>query len=305
MRFEVEDFPRPDGTVLALRRHAAEGGTKGVVAVLHGMAEHSGRYARFAGALAQSGYATLAHDHRGHGATRAPGASLGHFGTGGLEGVLDDVEAVVAEARSAHPDVPVTLFGHSMGCILALASSVRRPGLSDRLALWNSGVETGALAIVFGGILRVQQAFLGSDVPSDLARKATFETWNRKFAPNRTEFDWLSRDTAEVDRYVADPLCGFPVSIGVWRAVLAAIRMGADDARLDRLPKDLPVHLLAGNEDPCTESGEATANLARRMEAAGMSDVTLIRLDGTRHESLNEVNREKTTARFIAWLDAH
>ena len=145
--------------------------------------------------------------------------------------------------------------------------------------------------------------FLGSDVPSSLATKATFETWNREFAPNRTGFDWLSRDPAEVDKYVNDPLCGFPVSIGLWLDVLEGIFFASNDTNLKALPSNLPVHLLAGGDDPCSERGKAVAKIAERMERQGMSDVTIELLADTRHESLNDINRDATTALFVDWLD--
>ena len=300
--FEPTPLPRPDGARLALRAMPARGEATGAVVIAHGMAEHAGRYRRFAEALSDAGHAVFAADHRGHGATTAPGAADGHFGAP-LDTVLDDLEAVVSHARAQAPGVPLTLFGHSMGSILSLAATMRNPRLCDRLACWNSGVDGGALLAVFDGILRTQQMFLGSDVPSTIARKLTFETWNKRFAPNRTDFDWLSRDEAEVDAYVADPKCGFPVTIGLWRTVLDAVRMGGDDRRLAKLPKGLPVHLLGGADDPCSDDAAAMKRIANRMRAAGMGDVTFVRLPGTRHESLNELNREETTDAFVAWLE--
>ncbi|NRB32156.1 MAG: alpha/beta hydrolase [Rhizobiaceae bacterium] len=292
------------GAELQLYSQTPKGKPKAIVQINHGMAEHAARYERFAEALAKAGYGTYAHDHRGHGATSAPDAALGVFARKkGLDAVLNDVAAVNAHISSEHPNVPIVCFGHSMGSIIGFNYVLRHPDTVAAAALWNSGVETGALAVVFSSILKIHRMFKGSDVPSGLATKATFETWNKEFAPNRTDFDWLSRDAAEVDKYVDDPLCGFPVSIGLWLDVLDGIYLAADDKNLAALPKDLPVHLLAGADDPCSERGKAVANIARRMQSAGMSKVNLTVLSETRHESLNEVNRDQTTAMFIDWLD--
>lgn len=291
------------GTTAAIYRGSPSGEAKAIVHINHGMAEHAGRYERFAAALSDAGYAVIAHDHRGHGQTQNPQSSLGHFGAEGLSGILADLRAVQKLARDENPNLPIITFGHSMGSIITLNHALRNPGDTDAIACWNSGVQGGALLAVFRSILKVQKAFKGSDVPSGLARSLTFDTWNKAFAPNRTDFDWLSRDEGEVDFYIADPLCGFPVTIGLWLAVSDGIAAGADDAQLAKLPANLPVHLLGGLDDPCTEKGKAMQNLADRMKARSMSDVTLEQLADTRHESLNELNRNETTATFIEWLD--
>ena len=304
MSWQSSRLRTADGTDLQTYAHTPKGKIKGVVQVNHGMAEHAARYERLADALAQAGYATFAHDHRGHGHTTAPGAGLGVFAQNqGWDAVIGDVHGVNSHLASTHPDVPIICFGHSMGSIIGFNYALRHPQTIAAAALWNSGVETGALALIFSAILKIQRMFLGSDVPSGLATKATFDTWNKQFAPNRTGFDWLSRDPAEVDKYVADPLCGFPVSIGLWLDVLSGIYFAADDRNLAALPADLPVHLLAGTQDPCSDHGKAVAHIADRMKRRGMGDVTLHLLDNTRHESLNEINRDETTAMLIHWLD--
>jgi alpha-beta hydrolase superfamily lysophospholipase len=156
---------------------------------------------------------------------------------------------------------------------------------------------------VLVGLLKAERMFKGSDVPSSLAVKATFEAWNKEFAPNRTAFDWLSRDAAEVDRYVADPLCGFPVSIGMWLDVIGSIRASAQDERIAAMPKSLPVNIVAGDRDPSSLKGEAMLNLAARLRAAGLTDVSAKVYPDTRHECLNDINRDVVMADFADWLD--
>lgn len=293
------------GAELHVYSQMPKGKPKAIVQINHGMAEHAVRYERFAGVLAKAGYGTYAHDHRGHGFTTAPDAALGVFARkNGLDAVVEDVASINAHIKAKHAGIPIVCFGHSMGSIIGFNYILRKADTVAAAALWNSGVETGALATVFSSILKIQRMFKGSDVPSGLATKATFEAWNKEFAPNRTEFDWLSRDAQEVDKYVEDPLCGFPVSIGLWLDVLDGIYFAANDKNLDALPTELPVHLLAGADDPCSERGKAVANIARRMESAGMKKVSLNVLADTRHESLNEVNRDETMVMFVDWLDA-
>ncbi|MEE9374735.1 MAG: alpha/beta hydrolase [Rhizobiaceae bacterium] len=277
---------------------------KAIIQINHGMAEHAARYERFAKALNKAGYGAYAHDHRGHGFTKADDAPLGIFATkNGMEKVVEDVAAINSHITKQHPATPIIAFGHSMGSIIAFNYIMKNPKEVAGAALWNSGVETGALSAVGKIILKVQRMFKGFDVPSKLTQKLTFEAWNKEFAPNRTDFDWLSRDNAEVDKYCADPLCGFDVSIGLWLDVLDGVYFAADNGNLKSLPTNLPIHLQAGAVDPCSEKGKGVEHIAERMNGHGMEDVTLNVIPATRHESLNEINRDETTANFIAWLD--
>lgn len=303
--FKQSTLQSSTGASLNLLYLAPKGKARAVVQINHGMGEHAARYERFAKALTQSGYAVYAHDHRGHGFTKAPDAPLGQFAAaGGFAKVLADVDAVNDHIRAQHPGLPVIVFGHSMGSVIALSYALHHPDKTDGLAAWNTGLEGGALALVFRTILNVQTLFKGRAATSQLVYNLTFAAWNRAFAPNRTDFDWLSRDEAEVDKYISDPLCGFEISMGLWRDLLGALHYGARNDSLATLPKSLPVHLLGGALDACTDGGKHMQNLAVRLRAAGLSDVEISVLNDTRHESLNELNRDQTTADFIGWLDA-
>lgn len=306
--FEPYGISSPTGATLAVRRKSARGNhaanPKAIIQIAHGMGEHAGRYWRFAEALSAAGYATIAYDHRGHGETIAPDAAEGKFShKQGLEKVLADMVFVNGLAREAVGSAPVVLFGHSMGSILSLNYCVRHSDTIDAAALWNSGVDGGLLLTVYEFLLKAERALKGSDVPSKVAWKLTFEDWNKRFAPNRTDFDWLSRDEHEVDKYVADPFCGIPITIGLWLEVVKGIRTGASDKALANIRTELPMHLLAGGADPCSRNGAAVEKLAIRLRNIGMDDLTFTLLPDTRHESLNEINREATTADFISWLD--
>ena len=300
----AERLSSPTGAdILARFRDVAE--PKAVIAIQHGMAEHSARYAAFQDALAGRGYASVAHDHRGHGNTRAPDAGIGHFAASdGWSRVAEDARFVANEAKRRHPDAPLFAFGHSMGGIVAMSLVLEHAEAFSGAAVWNIGFRQGALGVVFRALLRVERMRRGSDVPSPLARKLTFDAFNRRFAPNRTAFDWLSCDVAEVDRYVTDPHCGHPVTVGLWLAVQDGMRRAADDEALIVLPRDMPFHMLGGSEDPVTEGGSKTIRLAKRMRATGLSDVTCHVLEGARHEALHEVDRDQTISTFIDWLDA-
>ncbi len=305
MPWEQTSIESSTGAILNAYESLPERTPKAILQINHGMAEHAARYERFAEALAGAGYGTYAHDHRGHGHTTAPDSVLGYFAKeNGWQKVIADTDALNAEIRTRHPGVPIVCFGHSMGAMIALNYALQHPDRIDALAPWNISVDAGALLLIYRGLLKTERFFKGSDVPSFIAPKLTFEAWNKEFVPTRTDFDWLSRDEAEVDKYADDPLCGFPESIGMWLDVTEFVRFAANDRNLAKLPKGLPVHLLAGDKDPVSLHGKAMQHLERRMNKAGMSDISFTLLEDTRHECLNEVNRDETTDAFIGWLDA-
>ncbi|MEM7067317.1 MAG: alpha/beta hydrolase [Pseudomonadota bacterium] len=276
---------------------------KGIVQINHGMAEHAARYERFAETLAAAGYHTICHDHRGHGETTAPDAPLGQFARNdGWRLVLNDVAFLIEHARNTFPDLPVCLFGHSMGATVTASFILHHPKKADAAAVWN-GSMTGFLPNLLKFLLKIERMLKGSDVPSGWADGLTFKAWNKEFKPVRTEFDWLSRDEAEVDKYVADPLCGFPVNVGLWLDLLEALDGLADETRINTLENTMPINLLGGASDPCSTHGKAVTQFGDRLEKAGLNDVTRTILPDTRHESLNEINRDETMTNFIAWLD--
>jgi alpha-beta hydrolase superfamily lysophospholipase len=292
------------GATLNVFHQPAAGTAKGIVCINHGLAEHAARYGRFAQALSGAGFHVYAHDHRGHGATTAPDSPLGSFAAkDGWQRVLDDTLDVREYAQGRHPGLPLFLFGHSMGGLIAVNSALRNPfGLSSLIA-WNMNFSAGILGRAGQAVLAVEKMLLGSDVPSVILPKLTFQDWAKKETDGRTPFDWLSRDPAEVDKYVADPLCGWDASVGMWQDVFKLIFHGANDRNFAGLPKDIAVHLRGGGHDPATEGGKAVVHLSERMKAMGFKNMTTIIGPDNRHECLNDVNRDEVTADFICWLD--
>lgn len=300
----AELLPSPSGAMLCLHSAQAHGNPRGVVQINHGLAEHSARYIRFAQTLAQAGFHVYAHDHRGHGETRAPDAPLGTFSSrGGAQKALADVAAVNAHIHATHPGLPVILFGHSMGGLITLAYILQHPKTIDAAAIWNANFSAGAAGRLAQLILKTERMLIGSDVPSNILPKLTFRAWARQIPDRRTDFDWLSRDPAEVDAYIADPKCGWDASVGLWLDIFDLVFRGADNRNFGKLPRAMPIHLVGGEKDPATDNGKAVTALARRLRAMSFTDVTEHIYPETRHESLNEVNRDAITQDFIAWLN--
>ena len=292
----------PTGSALRLYSTVPPGAVRNVVQISHGMAEHAARYARFAAFLAEHGMATYAHDHRGHGFTTAPATPPGSFGPEPAAGnVVADVLAVHDEIAIRHPGVPVIAFGHSMGALVAMNFVLDH---SDRIAgaaIWNGNFSAGLLGRLAQAVLAWERFRLGSDVPSRILPKLTFEAWAKQENDGRTPFDWLSHDQAEVDAYVADPLCGWNASVGMWKAIFDMVFAGADDRRFAGIRRDLPFNLVGGASDPESERGRTVTALADRLRRMGFSNLVSTIYADTRHESLNEVNRNIIMGDFVGW----
>jgi alpha-beta hydrolase superfamily lysophospholipase len=269
----------------------------GVVLLSHGASEHSGRYDRFARALNEAGFAVVALDHRGHGRT-APSTGPGLMGAGGGDAVVDDLHELRTAASSRFgTDLPMLLFGHSMGSMIALGYLTRH---SDGLA---AGVLCG-FPIGLEGAAPMQEALQGfadAGMRDEPAANLLADN-NAAFEPARTPFDWLSRDPDEVDRYLADPMCGDgnPLTYG-YLIDLSSVLVPAGE-RLASI--SCPVLVIAGDQDPAAGMGAHPTTLAAALQSAGVAvDLTLY--EGARHELLNETNRDEVTADVVAWLREH
>lgn len=294
----------PSGASLNLYTRLAEGPPRAIVQINHGLAEHAARYGRFSDFLASRGFHSYAHDHRGHGFTTAPDAPPSRFGTpsGGAK-VIADVAAVHALIRQEHPGLPVILFGHSMGGLIAANFLQAYPDAVDAAAIWNANFSAGLSGRAALAILAWEKFRLGSDVPSRLLPRLTFQAWGRQVPGHAKPFDWLSRDPDEVRKYIADPLCGWDASVSLWRDLFGFIFAGADDRGFSAVPRGLPINLVGGEKDPATDGGKAVKHVADRLRRMGFSNLNSTVYADTRHESLNEVNRNMIMEDFGGWVD--
>jgi alpha-beta hydrolase superfamily lysophospholipase len=200
-----------------------------------------------------------------------------------------------------HSGLPVIVFGHSMGGLIAIDFVQRYSRRIAGAAIWNANFSAGPAERLARLLLLWERFRLGSDMPSRLLPKLTFQAWARQVPDRRTEFDWLSRDPAEVDRYVADPLCGWDASVSMWQDIFDLIFMGADDRKLTGVRRSLPFHLAGGEKDPATTGGKAVLDLDARLRRMRFSDITTRIYPDTRHESLNGINRDQVIHDFVEW----
>ena len=302
--FTQEYLASPSGASLALYTRTADGPARGIVHINHGLAERAARYERFADFLASRGYHVAAHDHRGHGLTTAEDGAARRFADrDGWPKVMQDVAAVQDELKRRWPGLPLVVFGHSMGSVIAFNRVLEASEDIDGAAIWNGNMALGPLKPVMRLVLWFEAFFGGRYTPSTTLDSLTFKAWNKRFPEGRTDADWLSSDPDEVDAYVADGMCGWPSSVSLWRDFLDGVERAESDANLESVRKDLPLHLIGGALDPATDGGKSVRQLYARLQKAGFSDVTCDILDGFRHETINEIGREAPLHAFADWLD--
>jgi len=277
-------FPSADGTQITAYRWDPDGEPRAAVQITHGMGEHALRYEHVAHALNDSGYVVYAQDHRGHGASANAG-DLGSLGEGGWPALVEDIGLLSARVRAEHPGLPLILLGHSMG------SFAVQQYVLDHSADVDGVVLTGT------AVIDLLEPALDLDQPLDLAM------FNAPFQPARTDYDWLSRDEAVVDAYVADPLCGFGIDPQSAKQMFVGARRLADPAQVATLPASLPVYIAVGETDPVNGGLTLLHPLLDRLKEAGLADVTTVTYPDGRHEILNETNRDDVIASLIVWAD--
>ena len=246
---------------------------KALLQLAHGAGEHSGRYIEPLTPIIEAGYLIYAADHRGHGLTSGM-TSLGDFGPGGAPAAVDDMAVLSRRAREENPDLPLILMGHSMGAMFSQAYILDHSALIDALVL--SGTA-GPGPRPAGGP-------------------------NSGYTNPRTDYDWLSRDEAEVDKYIADPFCGIRFKPESMASFMALRERDMSPAALAKIKSGLPTYVLVGDEDPINQKLTTLTPLVEAYRAAGLN-VDLKVYPGGRHEMLNETNRDEVVANLLAWLD--
>jgi alpha-beta hydrolase superfamily lysophospholipase len=221
-------FEGKDGAAIAAYRWRKPVAPRAVLQLAHGMGEHARRYPPALDKILSAGFVIYADDHRGHGLTVSSPESYGDFGASGFAGVVDDLAVLTRIARAENPGLPVFFFGHSLGSMLGQAYLLDHSALVDGAALC--------------GTVAVDQLLHLVEDPSGLA------LLNAPFEPARTPFDWLSRDPAQVDVYIADPLCGFALTPASMLTLFAQAERLADPGQLRRIRAGFPVYILVGDE---------------------------------------------------------
>lgn len=277
--------------------------TKAVFQILHGMAEHKERYNEFARFMAENGYAVFIHDHLGHGESVADDSQLGFFGEeNGWKNFIADAYSVTNYAREQFPDKPVIIFGHSMGSFVARAyTKLHDEGLAGAIYCGTSGTNPAAgIAVKLADAVAKGK---GNMYRSDFINTLAFGAYNKKIKPSRTEFDWLSRDFKEVDKYVADDKCGFLFTACGYRDLFSVLSFVSAKNWYHSIRKSLPILIISGDADPVGEYGKGVKQVYKDLKKTGHTATEIKLYSGGRHEILNETDRETVMQDILAWAD--
>lgn len=300
MNEKVFSFAASDGANVFVYRWRSHARPLAVVQIIHGLAEHAGRHRRLAEQLTVAGYAVYASDLRGHGKTARNAQELGFFAEhDGWRKCVDDLWHLNQLIAAENSGLPVLLLGHSMGAALARQLMAAHGSAFAGVVLSGASGQPTPLALVGRSIARLEKLRLGARGKSALIRTLTFGAFNKPFRPARTRFDWLSRDAAEVDKYVADPLCGFDASVQLWIDLLDAWPRIAKSCA--GVPKDLPIYVVSGSRDPVSNGTKMLRPMLAQYQAAGLKVEHKFYREA-RHELLNEINRDEVTSDLTGWM---
>lgn len=297
-------FPSNDGkTSVHAVEWLPECPVRAVLQISHGVAEHIGRYEPLAEYLTSRGFAVVGSDLVGHGDSVAENAQRLYFGPkGSWFCIVDDLYTLRGLAGRRFSGVPFFLLGHSMGSFLVRTYLIRYPGTVDAAVVMGTGQMSPAR--IAGGKLIASREIrrVGEDHPSPVVDRLAFGAYNKMFAPNRTAFDWLSVNEENVNRYVADPLCGGSASTGLFREMLDGLAFIARPGNLKKMNMSTPVLFVSGSMDPVGECGKGVRKACESFRRAGVRDVSMKLYPGLRHEIMNETCRDIVFEDLYRWL---
>lgn len=308
MKASTFSFSAPDGVDIHVFKWEPDAATtktkKGVVQIAHGMAEHAARYARLAESLTAAGFVVYANDHRGHGQTAKSDDDVGFFAAAdGWSRVLGDIHQLNGIVRKENPGLPVVVMGHSMGSFFVQNLLFAHPEDADAAVLSSTTGKPPAIAKIGIYVARLERKRVGARGKSGLLHELGFGAFNKPFKPARTALDWLSRDPAEVDKYVADKRCGFVASTQLWIDLLGALDVIAAPENQRKVRKDVPLYIFSGTRDPVGDMTKGPRQLMAAYRAAGLTDIEHKFYEDARHETLNETNRDEVVRDLLAFLE--
>ncbi len=305
MKVSTFTYKDKNGAEIFVRKWSPENfKTKATLQIIHGMAEHSGRYNEFAEFLTEEGFVVYANDHKGHGETGKNSNSLGYFApqNGWLQ-VLDDVFELSKIIKSENPDKKHFMLGHSMGSFILRSVIAIENGIADGAIVSGTGFKRG-FEVSFGKTLAKFHGLLfGKSNPSMFLTKMAFKDFNKKFEPRKTAFDWLSRDYDKNIAYKEDPFCGIIMSNRFFVDVLSLVGFANSEKNMKKVAKDLPMFFVSGTMDPVGDYGKGVEEIYNKYKDLGIKDIKLKLYDEGRHEMLNEINRQEVFEEILLWLE--
>jgi len=274
-----------------------------IVQISHGMAEHIERYDEFATFLVSKGIFVYSNDHRGHGHTGERAGLHGYFSDkDGFERVVEDLFEINKVIQKEHSDIPIFLFGHSMGSFLARRFIQKYAGSIKGVIISGTGSSAGLLGKIGKNIAKREIRKNGAKAPSPLMNRLTFGNYNKNIDEPKTEFDWLSSDPHEVEKYMRDPYCGFVCTAGFFYDLISGMERIHHNKHIERIPKELPMFIFSGEQDPVGGRTKGVQKVIAQYERNGLQNIDSVFFKEGRHEMLNEVNKHEVFNAVHSWI---
>ncbi len=303
-----QDFTFPSSTgknLIHARKCLPDGEPRAVIQIAHGIAEYINRYDEFMAFLARNGFVAVGNDHLGHGQTIRCPEEQGFFAESmGWRYVVEDMDSLRSIMRREYPDLPYLFFGHSMGSFLTRTYLILHPERYDAAILSGTGHQGAPLVLAGCTLSEAAVKLYGPHKIGKALNDICFGAYNKAFEPARTPFDWLNRDEAEVDKYVADPLCGFVATVSLFRDMMGGIKFITNQKNINSMNKEPPVYFMSGSMDPVGENGKGVERAYKAFCDAGLKDVTMHLYPGGRHEMLNELNKQEVFQDVVDWINS-
>ena len=275
-----------------------------VIQIVHGMAEHGEAYKNFIEYLVHNRFVVYIHDQRGHGKTASIEDDLGYFGDKiKWEDVAKDIIFISKMIKNEHQELPLILFGHSMGSYLSRRVVQLDGGLYNGLVLSGTGFDPGILRKIGVFLSSTESLLIGGNKRSKLLDLLTFGNFNNHFKFPRTKYDWLTRDEAEIDRYIKDPYCGFICSSSFYRELLKGIGIIHKKEEIKRTPTSLPIYIFSGSKDPVGQNGDGVKKVYELYKSIGCTNVKMKLYEEARHEMLHEINKDDVHHDVKTWIE--
>ncbi len=290
-------------TIQAVRYLPEDGKIIGVIQIIHGLSEYVERFEEVALFMTERGFAVTGNDHLGHGKTLQKGQTPGYFcEKDPATVIISDVHSLKKMTKELYPDVPYIMLGHSMGSFIIRNYICQYGDGIDAAIISGAGMPGKTLIYPSKLIAKIQNKLLGPKHINKFLNYLTFDVNAKSFKPNRTNMDWLSKDEERVDRYINDPLCGFPFTINGFLGLFGFICRLYNKDNLKKIPKELPIFIISGKDDPIGGFGEGPQKLCGILKEVGLEKVDLKLCDNIRHEWYNEPEREEVTQLLYDWI---
>jgi alpha-beta hydrolase superfamily lysophospholipase len=276
----------------------------GIIQIVHGSVEHSKRYVDFANFLTDNGYIVYSSDLRGHGLSAERKEDLGYFAeSNGWDMLVEDIYELTKYIKNEHNGLKIVILGHSMGSFLARHYAMIHGTEIDGLIATGTA-HNPKLLLKLGKFLAERDIKKnGSKNRNMLLNKMSYDSFSNQFKPIRTKQDWLTRDAAIVDRYIADELCGYVFTSSAFRDMFSGLLFITDRNNIAKTPKNLPFLLLSGKRDPVGGNGKMVEKAYEQYKKAGLTNIQMKLYEDMRHEILNEIDKEKVYEDILAWIN--